>query len=467
MNDGSFNYKTREIWQKDRDHHFHPWTDFSTFKEEGSLIVAESEGAYVFDSDGTKFLDGIAGLWCVNVGYGRDEIADAMADQARKMNYYSSFGPHTSIPAAELAAKLAQLAPGDLNHVFFGCGGSTANDTAVRMIHFYFNQLGKPSKKKLITRHDSYHGSTYMAMTLTGCAYDHHGFDLAPDLVYRIANPNPYRKPDDMSDAAFLDSLVKEFEDKILELGPDNVAAFFAEPIMGAGGVIVPPEGYHQRMLAVCREYDLLYVADEVVTAFGRLGHFFSSEDVFEIVPDIIVSAKGLTSAYAPLGATILSAAVYDVISRPQCEGGMFTHGFTYSGHPVSCAAGMKTIEIMEREDTCGHVRNIGPYLEEKMHSLSDLAIVGNVRGMNFMMCIENVADKKTKALLPDEAHVGDRIANACQKRGLLVRPIAHLNVLSPPLVLTKTQIDFMTDTLREAIIETMGELERDGFWQG
>ncbi len=459
-------YNTEEIRQKDKQHQIHPWTDFSTFEETGSLVIAESEGCYVYDSDGNKFLDGIAGLWCVNVGYGRDEIAQAMADQARRMTYYSSFGHHTSVPAAELAAKLAELAPGNLNHIFFGTGGSVANDTAVRIIHFYFNQLGKTTKKQIITLHDSYHGSTYLAMTLTGVAFDHQGFDLAPDLVHRISNPNPYRRPDGLSEANFLDHLVREFEDKILEIGPDNVAAFFAEPIMGAGGVIVPPNGYHIRTLEVCRKYGVLYVADEVVTGFGRVGHFFASEDVFGMVPDIITAAKGLSSAYVPLSATILSDDIYDVISKPQCEGGMFTHGFTYSGHPVCCAAGLKNIEIIEREDICGHVRELGPYLEQCLESLSDLPIVGDVRGKCFMMCVENVANKETKKLLPAEAQVGNRIAAACEKRGVLVRPVAHLNVMSPPLIMTREQIDFMVDTLREGIIETQESLKQDGYWK-
>jgi len=463
----NFNYDTKAIWKKDLDHHIHPWTDFATFKEKGSLVVAESEGSYIYDSEGNKYLDGIGGLWCVNVGYGRDEIAQAMADQARNMCYYSSFGPHTSIPAAELADKLADLAPGDLNHIMFGTGGSMANDTAVRVIHFYFNQLGKKSKKQIITRHDAYHGSTYMAMTLTGVAFDHQGFDLAKDIVHRVSNPNYYRAPEGMSESEWLDHLVKEFEDKIHEIGPDNVAAFFAEPIMGAGGVVVPPEGYHKRFLEICREHGILYVADEVVTAFGRLGHFFASEDVFGMVPDILVSAKGLSSAYAPLSATILSDKVYEVISKPQCEGGMFTHGFTYSGHPVCCAAGLKNIEIMERENICGHVLKMGPYLEQRLNELRDLPIVGDVRGKCFMMCVENVADKETKELLPAEAHVGDRIADACEKRGVLVRPIAHLNVLSPPLVLTEDQIDYMVDTLRVAIEEVQTNLKKEGFWKG
>jgi len=452
------------VRQQDLDHHFHPFTDFSTFKETGSMILAEADGAYLTDSSGRRYLDGIGGLWCVNIGYGREEMAQALAQQARQMVYYSSFGHHTSVPAAQLAAKIAALAPGNLNHVFYGTGGSMANDTAVRMIHFYFNRLGKPKKKKIITRHDGYHGSTYLTMSLTGIAFDHTGFDLAQgDLIHRVSAPNSYRKPKGVSDAQFLDHLAEEFTAKIEELGSENVAAFFAEPIMGAGGVIVPPAGYHARFAEICRKHEILYVADEVVTAFGRLGHFFSSEAVFGMVPDIITSAKGLTSAYAPLSATILSDPLYEVLSEPQAKGAMFTHGFTYSGHPVCCAAGLKNIEIMEREDICGHVRRTGPYFEKQLASLKDLPLVGDVRGSHFMLCVENVANKKTKELLPPEVGVGKRIADACQARGVLVRPIAHLNVLSPPLILKTGEIDHLVGALRESILEVAGELTRHG----
>ena len=452
------------VWQQDKDHYIHPWTDFSSFHETGSLVVADSDNVYVRDGDGREYLDGIGGLWCVNIGYGREEMAEAIAEQVRQMPYYSSFGHHTSIPAAKLAAKLAELAPGNLNHVFYGCGGSVANDTAVRIIHFYFNQLGKKNKKQLISRIDGYHGSTYMAMSLTGVKFDHIGFDIEEKLVHHISCPNPYRRPEGQTLEEFCDEKVQELEDKILELGPDNVAAFFAEPIMGAGGVIVPPEGYQKRTLEVCRKYDVLYVADEVVTAFGRLGHMFASEAEFDMVPDIISCAKGLTSAYLPLGATILSDDIYEVISKPQEEGAIFTHGYTYSGHPVSCAAGLKNIEIMERENICGHVQEVGAYFEEQVKTLIDLPIVGDVRGRKFMMCIENVADKTTKELIDPKAKVGNRIADHCQDRGLIVRPLAHMNVLSPPLTLTRDHVDFFVKTLRESILATMEDLKADGF---
>ena len=463
----NFQYDTEDLWRKDRDHNIHPWTDFATFKDEGSLVVAESEGCYVFDSEGNRYLDGIGGLWCVNIGYGNDEMAQAIADQARRMTYYSTFGHITTPPAAELAAKLATLTPGPLNHTFFGTGGSMANDTAIRIIHYYFNRLGRKTKKKIIARTDGYHGSTYLAMSMTGVAFDHQGFDLAPDLVHHILNPNPYRRPEGMSMEEFCDEKVADLENAIVDLGPENVAAFIAEPIMGAGGVIVPPPGYHRRTREVCERYEVLYVSDEVVTGFGRLGHFFASEPVFDLVPDVITCAKGISSGYLPLSATILSDTIYDVISVPQAEGAVFTHGFTYSGHPVCCAAGLKNIEIMERDDVCGNVLSVGPYLEEQLATLRDLPIVGDVRGKRFMMCVENVADRETRALLPDEAAVGNRIARHAQERGVIVRPIAHLNVLSPPLTMTRKQVDELTGVLRESITETMADLRREGFWSG
>jgi|TARA_B100001964_G_scaffold203611_2_gene232768 adenosylmethionine-8-amino-7-oxononanoate aminotransferase len=460
-------YDTESLWRKDRDHFIHPWTDFSTFKEEGSMVMSNSEGAYVIDSDGNRYIDGIGGLWCVNIGYANEEMAEAIAEQIRQIPYFSPFGHQTTPPAAELAAKLARLTPGSLDHVFFGTGGSMSNDTAIRIIHYYFNRLGKTSKKKIISRTDGYHGSTYLAMSMTGVEFDHQGFDLAPDLVHHIPAPNPYRRPDGMSVEVFCDEKVADLENKILELGPENVACFIAEPIMGAGGVIVPPPGYHRRTREVCDRYEVIYISDEVVTGFGRLGQFFASEAVFDFVPDIITSAKGISSGYVPLSATILSKEIYDVISVPQAEGALFTHGFTYSGHAVSCAAGLKNIEIMERDDICGYVREVGPYFEEQLNTLLEHPIVGDVRGSHFMMCIENVADKETKALLPDEAEIGNRIARHCQSRGVIVRPIAHLNVMSPPLVLTRRQIDTMVEALHESIRETMDELTREGIWKG
>jgi adenosylmethionine-8-amino-7-oxononanoate aminotransferase len=342
-----------------------------------------------------------------------------------------------------------------------------ANDSIVRIIHFYFNRLGKPDKKHIISRIDGYHGSTLLSASITGVMFDRIGFDVLSEFIHHIPCPNPYRRPDGMSLAEFCDQKVADLENKILEVGPENVAMFFAEPIFGAGGVIVPPPGYHRRTREVCDKYDVFYVSDEVVTGFGRLGHFFASKDVFDLQPDVITCAKGLTSGYQPLSAAILSDKIYEVISVPQADGAMFTQGFTYSGHPIACAAGLKNIEIMEREDICGHVRKVGPYFEERLKTLYDLPIVGDVRGSHFMLCVEFVADTKTKALFAPEVNIGGMVARHCQDRGLLIRPIGHLNVMSPPLIMSKAQVDDLVATLRESIVICMDELKRDGHWRG
>ncbi len=457
------------LWRKDHDHLIHPFTHFPTFEKEGALVIEKGEGAYVFDVEGRRYMDGIAGIWCVNIGHGNEEIAARIADQARRLAFFNTFTDTTNPPAAELAAELARLAPSHLNRVFFDTGGSAANDTTVRTLHFYFNRLGKPRKKKLISRINAYHGSSYLTMALTGKVEDHTGFDLPKDLVHYVSCPDPYRRPDGVSLEAYCDQLVVELEQKILELGPENVAAFFAEPIMGAGGVIVPPPGYHRRTQEVCRRHDVLTVSDEVVTAFGRLGHMFSSEAAFGLEPDVITCAKGLTSGYVPLGASLFSDQIYDVISstgpEPDADTGWFNHGFTYSGHALCCAAALANIEIIERDGICEHVREVGPYFEKRLASLEDLPLVGNVRGSHFMLCVESVADKRTKELLPASVGIGKRIADHCEQRGLIVRPMGHLNVISPPLILSREQIDELVDILGASIRATADDLVREGLW--
>jgi len=459
-------YDSHDLWRKDHDHLIHPFTHFPTFEKEGALVIAKGEGAYVFDADGKRYMDGIAGLWCVNIGHGNEEIADRIADQARRLAFFNTFVDVTNPPAAELAAKLAELAPSNLNRIFFDTGGSAANDTTVRTIHFYFNRLGQPKKKQLISRIDAYHGSSYLTMALTGRKDDHYGFDLPRDLVHYVSCPNPYRRAEGTTLDEYCDELVAELEDKILELGPENVAAFFAEPIMGAGGVIVPPPGYHRRTQEVCRRHEVLYVSDEVVTAFGRLGHMFSSEPAFDLEPDVITCAKGLTSGYVPLGASLFSDQIYEVISRPETDLDWFNHGFTYSGHALCCAAALANIEIIEREGICEHVREVGPYFEKRLASLGDLPLVGDVRGSHFMLCVESVADKRTKELLPTSVAIGRRIADHCEQRGLIVRPMGHLNVISPPLILSREQIDELVDILGASIRATADELVREGLWR-
>ena len=460
-------YDADELWQKDHDHVIHPWTDFAKWDEKGSDIMVEGDGIHVYDSRGNKFIDGNAGLWCVHIGYGREEMVETIAEQVRALHYFSPFDHLSTPPAALLGSKLAELTPGDLNHTFFGNGGSMANDAAVRFVHFYWNNKGRRTRKKIISRVDAYHGTTYMAAALSGIAFDKIGFDQADEMVVHVACPYTYRRPAGMSEAEFCDWLIEDLEKRIEEVGAENIGAFIAEPIMGAAGVVVPPEGYHKRTLEVCKANEILYISDEVVTGFGRLGHFFASEDVFGIVPDMITSAKGLSSGYMPLSATIVSEEVYDVLSTPQAEGAMFTTGFTYSGHPVCCAAGLKNIEIMEREDIPGHVRKVGRYFEKRLHELNELPLVGEVRGKGFMVCVESVANKDTKELLPREVDLAGRIAGHAQENGLIVRPIGHLTVMSPPLIMNEAQIDELVGILRGAIEATQDDLVREGIWSG
>lgn len=444
----------------DRRHNIHPFTDLAAMETAERTVIVKAQGNYVFSEDGRKFLDGLGGMWCVNIGHGREEMAQTIADQVRRLDYYSPFDDLTTPAMASLVEALAERAPGNLNRVLLTTGGSTAADSAVRLVHHYFIRLGQPSRRHIISRRNSYHGSTYLTASLSDPGYSD-GWLAEQEIIHHIGAPNLYRRPVGTTEAEFLEILVGEFEARILELGAENVACFIAEPIQGSGGVIVPPEGYHKRMLAICRKYGILYISDEVVTGFGRLGHFFASEARFGIVPDIIVSAKGLSSGYVPLGAVILSDEIYAVLSGK--TGAYFNTGFTYSGHAVACAAALKNIEIIEREKLCERVRENGPRFEEKLKELAGLPLVGDVRGSRFMMCIEYVASKDRKELFGDDIRIGKRIWRHCQKRGLLVRPLAHLNVLSPPLTLAPSEIEFIGDVLHDAILDTADELTRDG----
>lgn len=449
----------------DKAHYLHGYHVFDEHREQGSLNIVQAEGAYLYDALGNRYLDAVGGMWCTNIGLGREEMAETIADQARHLAYSNPFCDMANDQSIELSEKLAELAPGDLNRVFLSTGGSTAVDTAIRLMHYYQNCRGKPDKKQVISRINAYHGSTYLTMSLGGKAADHPPeFDFIDEGIHHLSCPYYYRAPEGVSEAAFLDFLIEEFEAKVLELGPDKVGALIAEPVMGSGGVIIPPEGYHRRMWEVCQRHDILYISDEVVTSFGRLGHFFASKEVFGVQPDIITTAKGLTSGYQPLGACIFSERIWEVIAEPGA-GRCFSHGFTYSGHPVACAAALKNIEIIQRESLLEHVETVGRYFEERLASLGDLPIVGEVRVRRFMACLEFVADRRSKELFPEALNIGEWVHLRAQKRGLLVRPIVHQNVMSPPLILSRAQVDFIVDVLRESILETVTDLKAEGYW--
>ena len=455
----------RSNWQadvaaKDKRHTLRPWINFDQFARDEQLIIKRGEGVWLEDVEGKRYLDAVGGLWCTNIGLGRDEMADAIADQVRELAYSSTFTDMTNEPASLLAAKIASLAPGDLNRVHFTIGGSTAIDSAYRLVHFYQHCRGYPEKTHVIARKQAYHGSTYAAMSIGNRAGDRvPEFGYVEDTIHHVSAPNFYRAPEGMSEQDFAESLIDEFEAKIEEIGAERVGAFFAEPLMGSGGVIVPPKGYLKGMWEICQKHEILFIADEVVTAWGRLGHWFASKDEFDIQPDVICSAKGLSSGYLPIGAMIYSDRLHDVIAGGD-PNRWYASGFTYAGHPVCCAAALKNIEILEREGLVERARETGSYFEERLKTLLDLPLVGDVRGKKLMMCVENVADKKTKALFPDDVNIGKRVANAAEKHGLIVRPIGHLNVMSPPLTITKDEIDMIVDNLGKAIEEVRQDLD-------
>ena len=446
--------------------YLHPWENLEKMGHNRRTIITRSEGVYVYDSDGNKLIDGPAGMWCVNVGHGRKEIAEVMAQQALEMPYFSPWAVGTA-PSGALAEKLVELSPGDLNHAFFTTGGSTAVDSALRFAMFYNNYLGRPEKKHIISRQDAYHGSSYLSASCSGKSRDKNYLDFETGFVHLISSPNPYRRPEGMTEEDFRAAKVKELEEKILEIGPERVAVFIAEPILASGGVVVPPSGYQRLCLEVCRKHDVLYISDEVVTGFGRLGHFFASEPVFDIVPDIITCAKGLTSGYVPMGAVLISDSVLARVSGEEAKGATFSNGFTYSGHPVACAAALKNIEIMEREDLMAHAREVGPYMQERLQELRDIPIVGDVRGLGLMACVECVISRDSHDPLKLDTEIGNRIDAHCQALGLIVRPTIHMCVMSPPLVITESQIDDMVGILREGITRAMEDVRREGLWNG
>jgi putrescine aminotransferase len=452
---------TRVLQQQDN-HFVHPWESMQDLGTNKRTIITQCEGVYVYDSDGKKLIDAPAGMWCVNAGYGRSEIANAMAKQAMEMPYSSPFSMGAE-PSCILAEKLAALSPGDLNHVFFTTGGSTAVDSALRFLGFYNNCLGRPDKKHIISRQDAYHGSTFLSASVSGKSRDKDHMDLERDYIHLLSSPNPSRRPKGMTIEEFCDAGVKELEDKILELGAENVAGFIAEPILASGGVVVPAPGYQKACLEVCRRHDVLYISDEVVTGFGRLGHMFASEEVFDIVPDMITCAKGMTSGYAPLGALLISDRLLKQLSDKD-EESVFSSGFTYSGHPVSCSAALANIDIMERENMLEHARDVAPYFLQQLATLTDQPLVREVRGVGLMASV--VCATPAKESLELDYEIGDRIDEHCQRLGLLVRPLYHMCIMSPPIIITREQIDDMVGILRQAIELATEDLKRAGLWE-
>ena len=451
-----------EIHQKDK-LILHPYEDMESRGTYDRKLIVKSDNIYLYDENGKEYIDGPGGMWCNNIGHGNKEIGDAVKAQLEKMDYCSPFSESTEI-AAELASVLSELSPGDLNTVFFTSDGSTANDTALRFVMFYNNLLGRIKKKHIITRDKAYHGSTYLTGSITGKDREKNNFDFEKNFIHHLTAPLSYRRRKNQTEEDFCNELVTEFENKILELKPENVAAFIAEPIMASGGCIVPPDGYFKKMWEICKKYDVLFISDEVVTGFGRLGHFFASEKIFGVVPDIITCAKGITSGYMPLGAALFSDKLLNDIKK---ESALFFHGYTYSGHPACCAAALKNIEIIKRDKILEHVRDIEPYFHQQLKNLYELPIVGDVRGKGIMAGIECVIDKDSKKALTLDKAIASRIDEESIKLGLIIRPIYHICVLSPALIISKKQIDNLIDKLSLAITNATKQLKEEGLWSG
>jgi len=454
--------KTAEL-RRDDNQFIHPWDDIAKLGENERTVLERGEGVYVYDSDGKRLLDAPAGMWCVNVGHGREEMAKVIYDQVMELPYASPWSLTTG-PAAQFSAQIAAEAPGDMNHVFFTTCGSTAVDSALRFVQFYNNVRGKPGKKRIISHQKGYHGSTYLGASASGKERDKNNLDFADALVHHIPAPHSLWKKVEQSDAEFLDQCVGNLEKAILELGADNCAVFVSEPILASGGVIVPPKGYHARCLELCRKYDMLYLSDEVVTAFGRLGHCFASEAVFDIKPDLITTAKGLTSGYIPMGAVLVSDRLLKELADCGGDSAVFSNGFTYSGHPVAAAAGIKNLEIMKREKLFDNAREVGEYMQQQLQSLRDIPIVSDVRGIGLMACVECELNQGA-ADLEKDYDIGNRIDKHCQELGLIVRPIINMCVMSPPLTISKDQIDEMVLILKTGIERAMQDCIDEGIW--
>ena len=451
------NWTTQQWVESDRKHHMHPFTNYGSFEKEDSRIVTKADNIYIWDSEGNRIMDGMAGLWCVNVGYGRTEIVDAACAQMRELPYYNTFFKSSTMPPVELAEVLSEITPKDLNHAFFANSGSEANDTVVRMVRHFWNLEGKPKKKNFIGREYGYHGSTMASISLGGMSGMHAQADLPLPGFHHVMPPYKYLYGADMTEDAFAEKAAQAVEDKILELGADTVAAFIGEPIQGAGGVIVPPAGYWPRIEAICRKHDILLIVDEVICGFGRTGNWFGS-DTYGITPDLMPIAKGLTSGYLPLSAVMVNDRVHAVLRD---KSGEFVHGFTYSGHPASCAAALANIEIFKRDKLIEQVgTDTGPYFQKLLRdTFTDHPIVGDVRGVGLVAAIELVKNKSPRETFPDEGTVGTRCRDISVAGGLMMRATRDSMILSPPLVITREQIDELVAIAKSAIDQTAREM--------
>jgi putrescine aminotransferase len=447
------NYNIPELRRLDVEHHLPAQANYGELQAlGGSRIITRAEGCTIFDGDGNAILDGMAGLWCVNVGYGREELARAAYEQMQELPFYNTFFKTATPPTVMLAAKVSEKLGGNLSHVFFNSSGSEANDTVMRMVRHYWKSKGEPSRTIFISRWNAYHGSTMAGASLGGMKHMHPIGGLPIPGVEHVAQPYKFGEGFNEDEEAFGARCAQEIEDRILKVGPENVAAFIGEVVQGAGGVIMPPKGYWKKVEAICRKYGILLVVDEVITGFGRLGSWFGFQHM-GIQPDLVPMAKGMSSGYLPISGVGVSRQVVDVLRE---KGGEFVHGYTYSGHPVSAAVALKNIEIIEREDLVGRVKNdIGPYFAEALKRLDGDPLVGEARSLGLLGAVEIVAEKGTnKRFTGKEGKAGPIVRDTCIRNGLMVRGIRDSIVMCPPLIIKREEVDRMVDIIAKSLRE-------------
>lgn len=442
--------RSREDWQElDKNHHLHPFTDHKDLHKRRSQIITRADGVYIYDADDKKILDGMSGLWCVNVGYGRQEIIAAAAEQMQELPYYNSFFQCTNPPAIELSALLQAISQPQFKRIFFAGSGSESNDTIVRMVRTYWDLMGQPERHTIISRHNAYHGSTVAAASLGGMKAMHKQSGLPIPGIVHVEQPYWFGSDRSMSADEFGLATARSIEDKIKEIGPDKVAAFIGEPIQGAGGVIVPPDSYWPEVQRICDEYGILLISDEVITGFGRLGEWFGA-DYFRIRPDFMPFAKGVTSGYLPLGGVFVSDRVADVLID---KGGEFFHGYTYSGHPVACAVAIANLKLIQSENLVARIRDdIGPYLQQKWRALGDHPLVGDTRMVGLMGALEIVENKDTLQRFDKKRGVGTICREKLLVNGVCMRAVGDTVICAPPFVLSHAEADEMIEATWKAL---------------
>jgi 4-aminobutyrate--pyruvate transaminase len=443
--------------QSDARHHLHPYTQLRQLEKEGPLVIVRGDGVHVIDEHGKRYIEGMSGLWCASLGFSEARLADAAQRQMRVLPYYHSFSGKVPGPVPTLVDKLMEWAPPPMARVLFANSGSEANDTAFKLVRYYNNARGRPQKKKIIARNKGYHGVTLAAASLSGLPMMHQHFDLPLQDVIRVACPHHYQfAKDGESEAQFVERLAQELEDTILREGPDTVAAFIAEPVQGAGGVIIPPPGYFDRVQPILRKYDILFIADEVITGFGRLGQAFGCA-LYGIGPDMVSVAKMLTSAYVPMSALFVSDAIYQVVADASAAMGTFGHGYTYSGHPLACAVALETLRIYESDGVFEHVRRVAPRLQARLSKLRGHPIVGQARGLGLIGAIELAADPAQRKPFDPARGVGAYLVRRAQAHGLITRVLSgDIIAFAPPLIITESEIDDMMDRAESALAETL-----------